>query len=256
MKTEKSSLISTEDKSISRWFGVNLATLLGEKILAVYPKFDPKKYAEIISLNCEGKSYTQRIQLHTETLHQLLPSDYSEAIKILINTFDEENPNETGMFTKYYWIMPIAKFVEIYGLDDFETSIKAIEEITKRNTGEYAIRPFIRKYPEKTMEVMLKWSLSKNFHLRRLSAEGCRAKLPWATKLDNFIIEPEPMFKILDNLIQDDIKFVQKSVANNIADYLKVNAKVSFKFIEKYKDSLNKNTQWILKHAVRNVKEI
>jgi 3-methyladenine DNA glycosylase AlkC len=158
------------------------------------------------------------------------------------------------MFTNYFWIMPIAKFVEIYGLDDFETSIKAIEEITKRNTGEYAIRPFIRKYPEKTMKVMLEWSLSKNFHLRRLSAEGCRAKLPWSTKLDNFIFNPEPVFKILDNLIEDEVKFIQKSVANNIADYLKVNPEVGMKFIEKYKHSTNKNTQWILKHAVRNFK--
>jgi 3-methyladenine DNA glycosylase AlkC len=252
---EKSSTLQ-EDKSITKWFGTNLAILLGEKILAVYPQFDAKKYVEIISLKCVGLSYTQRIQLHSEILHQLLPSNYIKAIEILMSVLGEENPNETGMFTNFYWIMPIAKFVETYGLDEFETSIKAIQEITKRNTGEYAIRPFIRKYPEKTMEVMLKWSLSKNFHLRRLSAEGCRAKLPWSTKLDNFIFKPEPVFKILDNLIQDDIKFVQKSVANNIADYFKVNAKVGFKFIEKYKDSSNKNTQWILKHAVRNVKDI
>jgi 3-methyladenine DNA glycosylase AlkC len=198
--------------------------------------------------------YTQRILLHTETLHQLLPKDYPKAVKILTSILGEENPNETGMFTNFYWIGPIAKYVEDYGLDHFEISIKAIEEITKRNTGEIAIRPFIRKYPEKTMQLMLEWSLSTNFHLRRLAAEGCRAKLPWATKLENFIFEPEPVFKILENLIEDEIKFVQKSVANNIADYLKVNPKVGLGFIEKYKDSANKNTQWILKHAVRKFK--
>jgi len=49
------------------------------------------------------------------------------------------------MFTKYYWIMPIAKYVEKYGLDHFSESMDAIEKITKRNTGEYAIRRFIRK---------------------------------------------------------------------------------------------------------------
>jgi 3-methyladenine DNA glycosylase AlkC len=240
-----------EDKSISRWYGANLAQLLGEKIVAVYPQFDSKKYIKIISAKCEGMSYTLRINLHTQTLHQLLPSDYPQAIKILTSILGEENEYETGMFTNFYWVGPIGKYVEDYGLDYFEISIKAIEEITKRNTGEMAIRPFIRKYPEKTMKVMLNWSLSKNFHLRRLAAEGCRAKLPWATKLENFIFEPEPVFKILDNLIEDEIKFVQKSVANNIADYLKVNPKVGFEFIEKHKGSTNKNTQWILKHAVR-----
>lgn len=255
MNLSKNDLSKNQDNSISRWFGENLALLLGQKIESVYPEFNNKKYVEIVASKCEGMSYTQRIQLHTETLHKLLPPDYPKAIKILTNTFEEENPNETGMFKVYYWILPIGKYVENYGLEYFEISIKTIEEITKRNTGEMAIRPFIRKYPQQTMKVMLKWSLSKNFHLRRLAAEGCRAKLPWATKLENFIFEPEPVFKILDNLIEDDIKFVQKSVANNIADYLKVNPKVGFEFIEKYKYSTNVNTQWILKHAVRNVKK-
>jgi len=242
-----------EDKSISRWYGANLALLLGEKIEAVYPQFDTLKYVKIVASKCEGMSYTQRILLHTATLHQLLPNNYPEAIKILTSILGEENQYETGMFTNFYWVGPIAKYVEDYGLDYFEISIKAIEEITKRNTGEMAIRPFIRKYPKQTMEVMLNWSLSKNFHLRRLAAEGCRAKLPWATKLENFMYEPEPVFNILDNLIEDDVKFVQKSVANNIADYLKVNPEIGFEFIDKYKDSVNKNTQWILKHATRKI---
>ncbi|MEI6729262.1 MAG: DNA alkylation repair protein [bacterium] len=255
MIVSKNELSQKEDKSISRWYGANLALLLGQKIEAVYPQFETQKYVQIITSKCEGMSYTQRILLHTATLRQLLPSNYPEAIKILTSILGEENPNETGMFTNFYWVGPIGKFVEDYGLDYFEISIKAIEEITKRNTGEMAIRPFIRKYPEKTMEVMLEWSLSKNFHLRRLASEGCRPKLPWATKLDEFIDNPRPVFKILDNLIEDDIKFVQKSVANNIADYLKVNPKVGFEFIEKYKNSTNKNTVWILKHAMRRVKK-
>jgi 3-methyladenine DNA glycosylase AlkC len=45
--------------------------------------------------------------------------------------------------------MPIAKYVEDYGLENFQESIEAIEEITKRNTGEYCIRPFIERYPKK-----------------------------------------------------------------------------------------------------------
>ena len=247
-------IISTEDKSISRWFGSNLAQLLGEKIVMVYPQFDAEKYIQIINSKCVGLSYTNRIELHAQILHQFLPENYPKAIKVLTSILGEENPNETGMFKNYYWIMPIGKFVENYGLEDFEISIKAIEEITKRNTGEYAIRPFIRKYPKQTIKIMQEWSLSKNFHLRRLAAEGCRAKLPWATKLETFIYEPEPVFKILENLMQDGVKFVQKSVANNIADYLKVNPEVGFDFIEKYKNSKNENTEWILKHSVRNVK--
>ncbi len=243
-----------EDKSITKWFGSNLAVLLSEKIKKEYAGFDADSYIQEIKDECEGLTYTKRVELHSDFLKKYLPDNYKEAVEILVNILGDENPNETGMFSEFYWVLPIAKFVEKYGLDDFDTSIKAIEEITKRGTGEYAIRPFIKKYPEKSLGVMLGWSKSDNFHLRRLASEGLRPKLPWAKKLDTFIDNPDPVFNILDNLIEDEVKFVKKSVANNIADYLKVNRAEAVNYIKKYKLSDNKNTQWILKHATRKMK--
>ncbi len=238
------------DRSITQYFGDNLAKLLAKKIELV-KDFDSKTYIENIREKCLDLGYTKRIELHAEELFKLLPKSYPEAVSILLQILGEENPNETGMFKEFYWIMPIAKFVEKYGLDNFDISMKAIEEITKRNTGEYAIRPFIRKYPQRTVARMFGWSQSANFHLRRLASEGLRPKLPWATKLDTFIQDPKPVFQILDNLMEDEVKFVKKSVANNLRDYLKVNKEAALKFIEKYQSSENKNTQWIIKHATR-----
>lgn len=243
-----------EDKSITKWFGDNLAKLLADKINKVHKDFNSEKYIETIKREAKDLGYTKRIELHADVLREYLPQSYPKAVKILVEILGEENPNETGMFTNFYWVMPIGKFVEKYGLDDFEVSIQAIEEITKRNTGEYAIRPYIRKYPQKTIKVMQKWSKSQNFHLRRLASEGSRPKLPWSTKLDTFIDNPEPVFKIFENLMQDEVKFVQKSVANNLTDYLKVNKNAAIEFIRKYNKSDNKNTQWILKHATRKIK--
>ncbi len=54
--------------------------------------------------------------------------------------------------------------------------------------------------------------------------------------------------------MEDDIKFVKKSVANNLTDYLKVNKNEAVEFIKKYQDSENKNTQWIIKYATRKIK--
>ncbi|PIE47906.1 MAG: 3-methyladenine DNA glycosylase [Gammaproteobacteria bacterium] len=250
MKKQK----TTQDKGITQYFGDNLAKILAEKIKVVYTDFDSKTYIENIKEKCVDLGYTKRIELHAQELKQLLPNSYPQAVNILMQILGEENPNETGMFKEFYWIMPIGKFVEKYGLDNFDISIQAIEEITKRNTGEYAIRAFIRKYPQKTVGIMKKWSKSDNFHLRRLASEGLRPKLPWATKLETFIQNPKPVFHILQNLMEDDIKFVKKSVANNLTDYLKVNKKEAVKFIKKYQSSENKNTQWIIKYATRKIK--
>lgn len=243
------------DYSLAQHFGINLAEILSNKIKAVYPKFDERKYIKNIANKVGELAYSGRIELHARELNSALNLDYKSQIEILTAILGEKNPNETGMFKNFYWVLPIGKFVELYGLNDFETSISAIAEITKRNTGEYAIRVFIKRYPQKTLEIMRSWAKSDNFHLRRLASEGLRPKLPWASKLENFIDDPKPVFEILELLKEDSVKFVQRSVANHINDYLKVNFSAAQKLLSKWKKSNDKNTQWIVKYATRKINE-
>jgi 3-methyladenine DNA glycosylase AlkC len=237
--------------SITDAFGEPLAVLLAEKIRAVYPTFPKKEFCTAVKKAVVGKRYTERVQIIADELKRVLPSDYTDALAILMQILGPENEHETGMFTNYYWIMPIGAFVERYGCKHFTASIKAIEEITKRNTGEYAIRAYARLYPEKTVAVCMRWAKSKNFHLRRLASEGLRPKLPWALKLDEWNNNPKPIFDILELLKEDEVKFVKKSVANHVRDWMKVNPKEAQKLIARWSKSKNEHTKWILKHAQR-----
>ncbi|MDR2017137.1 MAG: DNA alkylation repair protein [Burkholderiales bacterium] len=244
-----------ENIKLTEHFGASLAQLLSDKICQVKKDFPANKFIEIVQQSYLQKTLTQRVELIADALHVCLPNDYKKAVKILINIMGDENPKETGMFSDFYWLMPVGKFIEKYGLEHFETSMKAIEEHTKRNTGEYAIRPYIRKYPEETIRQMKIWAKSENFHLRRLASEGLRPKLPWASKLELFIDKPKPVFEILNILKTEHIKFVMKSVANNLADYIKVNPEAALALIKDWRNSKNKNTQWIIKHATRKLKQ-
>lgn len=243
-------------KRPTEYFDEELAGLLGEKIELVYRDFDRTSFVQHVESGCKGKGLKARVALIADQLHRYLPDDYQESVALLIQILGPENEEETGMFSRFYWVMPIAKYVEKYGLNHFSTSMEAIEEITKRNTGEYAIRPFIRKYPDQTLQQMKMWAISENFHLRRLASEGLRPKLPWATKLELFINQPEPVFDILELLKEDTVLFVKKSVANHIADYLKVNPLAAGKLISDRRVSENEHTQWILKYAMRNQKKV
>ncbi len=234
-------------------FGSNLAELLSDKIQKVYTIFPKQIYVYTIQESEQCLTFSQRLNLHAQLLKKLLPKDFPTAIKLLLSILGDENPNTEGMFSIYYWILPIGKFVELYGLAHWDESLFAIEEITKRCTGEYAIRPFIRKYPQKTLERMKTWAKSENFHLRRLASEGLRPKLPWATYLDTFIHNPEPVFEILESLKEDNVLFVKKSVANHLRDWLKVNPKATLPLLQKWKLSDNRHTQWIIKKAIRNM---
>ena len=242
-----------EDKGITQHVGSNLAEMLADKILTVHAGFPKAAYVEAIEAECAPLAYTKRIEFHADQLYQHLPKDYETAVGMLVSILGEENKNETGMFSEYYWIMPIGKYVEKYGLNHLNLSLGAIEEITKRNTGEYAIRPYIRKYPEETLEKMTAWAKSPNFHLRRLASEGLRPKLPWATKLDTFIHNPQPVFAILELLKEDEVMFVKKSVANHLTDWLKVNREPTVELIKRWSKSDHQHTKWIIKRATRKI---
>lgn len=234
-------------------FGVNLALILSDKISSVHKNFNKKIFAKTVKKNCAGKSLTQRVEFIADCLKEQLPNDYKKAISILTGIMGPENPNETGIFKEFYWLMPVGKFIQKYGLEEYDTSINAIQELTKRNTGEYAIRPYIKQYPSQTLKQMKLWAKSDNFHLRRLASEGLRPKLPWAAKLDLFVKNPGPVFQILSILKKEQTKFVKKSVANNLTDYIKLNPKPTFELIENWKSIDNEHTQWIIDYATRKI---
>lgn len=238
--------------SVSEWYGGTLAQLLTHKITPIYPQFNGEAFIKTIIIETDNKMYSARLQIFAEQLKRFLPSDYPEALKIIVNILGEENPNQTGTVSEYYWVLPLAKFVELYGLNHFELSMNAIAEITKRSTGEFAIRPYIRQYPKETLLVLNQWVKADNFHLRRLASEGLRPKLPWATKLDTFINNPYPIFSLLSALKADEILYVKKSVANHLADWIKVNPEAVKPLLKEWQKSSNKNTQWIVKYALRN----
>ncbi len=239
--------------SITDFFGANLAALLASKISLVYPHFDSNGFEMTVKQLVQGRSYTERIAVIAKQLQRFLPADYGTSVPILMEILGEENPRETGMFTDFYWVMPIGKYIGEYGLEHFELSMQAIEEITKRNTGEYAVRPFIKQYPDRTLTVMDRWARSSNFHLRRLASEGLRPKLPWAPKLETFIDNPQPVFSILELLKSDEIMFVKRSVANHLTDWLKVNYEMASTLMSEWIKSNNIHTQWIVRRATRKI---
>ena len=241
-----------EHVQLKFYFGKELAKLLADKIKPVYPEFKSRAFINKISRSVDDQELKQRVETIADAMQSNLPEDYLQATAILMQILGPENENETGMFKEYYWIMPIAFFVEKYGTNHFKPSIKLIEAITKRNTGEYAIRPFILKYPEKTLSIMKRWSKSKNVHLRRLACEGLRPRLPWAKKMTLYCDDPEPVIKLLENLKSDSSAFVRKSVANHMNDLLKENNDEAFAVLTRWHKNPSEQTKWIIKHALRN----
>jgi 3-methyladenine DNA glycosylase AlkC len=243
----------TTETGYKRYFGYGLAEQLATKLLAAQPDFPAEAFlAEIRGSNIAELELLARVDLLAAALHEHLPGQYPDALATLSGIFGPENPNETGMFTFGYWLWPVASFIATYGLDHHELSVAAIEELTKRHTGEHAIRPYIVERPEQTSRTMLDWAGSANVHVRRLASEGLRPRLPWSKKLTVFIDDPDPVFRVLDTLKDDESRFVQKSVANNLNDYLKDNRPEAMDLIRNWADDPTRQRRWTIKHALRN----
>ena len=241
-------------KQLKLWFDKDLAKSLAQKISAVDKKFNATDFVKRVSAQLKPIELKDRVEVFADELHHQFKEDYKKSVKVLMKILGPENEKETGMFKEFYWVMSIAKYVEKYGLEDYELSMTAIEEITKRNTAEYTIRPYLVTYQKQTLKRMKQWSKDDNKHIRRLSSEGGRPRLPWASKLDAFIKDPNPLIPILNNLKDDSSKYVQKSVANCINDILKDNPAIGKSIIDNWNEkNICKERKWIIKHALRNL---
>ncbi len=186
----------------------------------------------------------QRIQTVAQNIHTHLPLTYSEQIKVLMKVA----PQFQGLQG-----MVFPEFVSLFGLQNRTVSLDALKFFTAFSTSEFAIRFFIRQNPSHTMKQMLKWSKDKNEHIRRLSSEGCRPRLPWSFKLSELITDPSSAIQILENLNTDESLYVRKSVANHLNDISKDHPELALKLAKLWLKNNNDYTRWIVKHGLRTL---
>jgi 3-methyladenine DNA glycosylase AlkC len=103
------------------------------------------------------------------------------------------------------------------------------------------------------MAQLEEWSRHENCHVRRLASEGTRPRLPWTMRLPQFIDDPRPVLKILNNLKADPVLLVRRSVANNLNDIAKDNPDLVVETLREWQQIENEGTQWIIGHASRTL---
>jgi 3-methyladenine DNA glycosylase AlkC len=144
-------------------------------------------------------------------------------------------------------------YVEVYGLDDWEASMAALEAFTQRMSAEFAIRPFVARYPARTMAQMQAWAEHESAEVRRLASEGCRPRLPWGIRLHDLVADPSPIVPILERLKDDESESVRKSVANNLNDISKDNPDAVLEILRGWQAGASDDVRWITGHALRTL---
>jgi 3-methyladenine DNA glycosylase AlkC len=222
------------------------------KVLTVtIPGFDKERFIkEIFSKDFESKELKERMKHTSRVLHGFLPEDYPKTIELINKTIAQLRMQGIGEDGLAFMFLP--DYIETYGINDFETSVEALELVTQFVSCEFAVRPFILKYEKEMILRMQQWSQHESHKVRRLASEGSRPRLPWAMGIPFLKKDPGSILPILENLKTDPSEYVRRSVANSLNDIAKDHPQVVVDIAKKW-SGLGSETDAIIKHGSRTL---
>ncbi len=229
-------------------FNETTLRFMTQALVQAYSKFDERKYTHEALSNFPELELKERMHFLTELIVKYIPESYDETLRILdasLNFVPEGH--ESFVFGAYQ------EFVMLYGCDDtwVELSLDYMGRFTEYFSAEFAIRPFINKYPELTYKAFERWAVSENHHQRRLASEGIRPKLPWGKAIE---FDYKKAADLLDLLFYDSERYVTRSVANHLNDISKFDPNYVVEKLKTWKESQKqsqKEMDYLISHALR-----
>lgn len=187
---------------------------LGSALSEAWSGFPQAEFIDRAQDGLTGLELKARVCQVSDALREAMPRDFERAAEVVraavaLPAFDG-------------WIVyPVDDWVARAGIEDPDTALPLLGELTSLWSAEFAIRPFIEAHPERTFEEFDLWIEGRDEHRRRLVSEGSRPRLPWGRRLQAFIADPRPTIALLDRLVDDPSAYVRRSVANHLNDISK-----------------------------------
>jgi 3-methyladenine DNA glycosylase AlkC len=165
---------------------------LAADIARVEPSFPARAFARIASTGLDSLELMDRARHIARALADHLSADYGQAVDVLLRSMGPELAGDEliGLGMEPFYYLPHTLFIAERGLDDFDLSLRAQYELTKRFSAEGSIRSFIARDPERTLAALSGWARHASPHVRRLVSEGTRLRLPWAIRVRRSTITP------------------------------------------------------------------
>ena len=217
---------------------------IGDAIARVDDRFDTSAFrAAVFDFSWDERALKQRIRHVAVCIDEALDGDYARKLQVLRSA--AEDLPVTGIPV---WCFN--DFVEEYGVEFPDISLPALEQLTRLASSEFAVRPFIARYPGRMAKQMLEWAASDDAAVRRLASEGYRPRLPWGMGLPAIKSDPTPVLAVLVRLRNDPDEVVRRSVANNLNDISKDHPELVVSVLRQWGDSTPASLR---KHALRTL---
>lgn len=229
--------------------------VIGEKIQRIYPEFDVSGFVTDVRMKMEGQTIYNVTNAIGRVLRQHLPQDYADALAILMDFVEIEAPPEPARHPTAETetsLRPIAHFISLYGLADFDASLDAFCELSKyRCTRGGEIREFIIKDADRCFERFGEWVTDENANLRLFVAASLCMRGTWQKWLRSYIEDPQPILALLETLKDDPDTRVREQVATDMRDIVKEYPEAGYATLERWGQDGKVETQKILKRALK-----
>jgi len=241
------------------YFNPSIIAGMGDHFLKAWADFDRDGFVQTATENLAILELKARSEQITQALCVYLPDDFPHAGEIILSSLSPEDGsdlpntpvNEHGI--SGWAVMPIADYVGLRGLGCFSLSMTLLKEMTSRFSSEFGIRFFLIKKPEETLQTLMGWAEHENEHVRRLSSEGSRPRLPWAMRLPIFVKDPRPLLPLLEKLKDDPSEYVRRSVANHLNDIAKDHPELVAEIAQQWFPGASPQRQKLVRHACRTL---
>jgi 3-methyladenine DNA glycosylase AlkC len=240
--------------SLKTFFSPQLIRRLAADVVRVHPAFAVDRFVKEACSGLDSLELLDRGRHIARSLARYLPSSYSEAVAVVVRSLGPEHATDEllGVGMAPFFYLPHTIFVAEHGLDHFDLSMHAQYELTKRFSAEASIRPYISKYPERTIGQLRSWAGDANPHVRRLVSEGTRLRLPWAPRVSWLDENPEQVLALLEMLKDDPASLVRRSVANNLNDLGKVRPQLLIQTCRSWLVDAPAERRELVEHALRS----
>ncbi|SFU05029.1 hypothetical protein [Sedimentitalea nanhaiensis] len=196
----------------------------------------------------------QRISWIAECLGAQIPGPLHDLAPVLLAALPPPlDPSRTDDDFGDFIFAPLGELVATRGLETPDLALNLLAEITQRFSMEWAIRPFLNRWPDLVLERMADWVDHDSYHVRRLVSEGTRPRLPWGQGIALEITAPLPL---LDRLHGDTTRYVTRSVANHMNDISKRVPELAMDRLDGWAEQGRQERaelDWMTRHALRGL---
>jgi 3-methyladenine DNA glycosylase AlkC len=248
----KQDVNAKERKAFKDWFDADAVRRLADQFASASDQFNRGKFSRLAKSGLEDLEFHGRVKHFSNALRETLPSHVPTALEILTQSLPEELPDCEAV-TDGWLQWPLGQWIADHGLDHFDESMNAMVELTKRFSSEFAVRPFVEKYPDRIFSRFLELAEHPNPHVRRWCSEGIRTRLPWGKKLHSLIEDPSPILPVLEKLKDDGEIYVRRSVANNLNDIARDHPEMVVEICRQWIKGAGEERSRLIQHALRSL---